>query len=157
MKQAHPNIEQIVEYLHGELSPAEDAAVHAHLAGCSYCEQRRAEEAALTEALRAHARARERELPLTVVSRIRQRVAQPSAPSPWEAVRAAFRPILVLPVAVAVAAILYFGGQRFHRLGVPPAIDASDYIENHAAMASTTPFADSEPSPILLTSADETH
>ncbi len=31
MNEIHPNIEELVDYMHGELSPERDAAVHAHL------------------------------------------------------------------------------------------------------------------------------
>jgi len=51
MNGAHPSVERVVEYLHGELSAAEDAAIHAHLAGCPECDGKRGEELAITEAL----------------------------------------------------------------------------------------------------------
>lgn len=51
MNGAHPSVEGIVEYLHGELSPAEDAAIYAHLSGCPECDGKRSEELAITEAL----------------------------------------------------------------------------------------------------------
>lgn len=153
MKEVHPNIEQIVDYLHGELRPAEDAAVHAHLAACSYCEARRAEEAALTDALRAHARAVERDLPLSLVASIRQSVAKANPPTLGERIAAAFRPIVLFPAAAAVAAMLYVGIDVWRSHAAPTTIDAASYVENHAAMAAIAPFADDTP---MLTSYNET-
>lgn len=150
MNQPHPNVEQIVDYLHGELSPAEDAALRAHLAACGYCEELRAQEAALTDALRAHARAAERELPLSLVASIRARAARERSPSLGERIAAAFRPIVLFPAAAAVAALLYIGLDvwRAHT-PQPTTIDAASYVESHAAMAATAPFGEDTP---MLTS-----
>jgi anti-sigma factor RsiW len=155
MNQTHPSIDQIVDYLHGELAPADDAAMHAHLAGCPSCDRRRADEAAITEMLRAHARAQERELPAPVAAKIRSRIANPALPSGWERLRRALRPIYLVPAAAAIAAAiaLYaFVGRPV--TNAPIAIDASYYVENHAAMAAAAPFAADAP-PATLTLDDE--
>jgi anti-sigma factor RsiW len=154
MNETHPSIEQIVDYLHGELSPARDAAIHAHLAACTDCEEQRAHEVAITETLRAHARATERELPASVVAKIRQSVTRSSAPSLGERLRAALRPVVLFPAAAVAAAILYIGVGVWREHSAEPAarIDAASYIENHAAMAATAPFGDDTP---ILTSDDE--
>jgi len=154
MNQTHPTIEQIVDYLHGELSPAEDAAMHAHLAACSECEEHRNAEVALTETLRAHALAAERDLPPGVVASVRARVARPEKPDLWESLRAVFRPVVFVPATAAIAVMLYFGFGVRHAGRGPVAIDASAYVDSHAAMAATTPF--SEEPPVTLTSDDET-
>lgn len=155
MNETHPSIEQIVDYLHGALSPAEDAAMHAHLAGCPPCGDRRAEEVALTEALRSQAVVQERELPPGVVARIRERVEQPAAAPVWLRAPASLRPAFIVSAAAAIAAIVYFGTGARH--GTPPstAIGAAYYVENHDAMAAAAPFADDAP-PTTLTSDDET-
>jgi anti-sigma factor RsiW len=156
MNQTHPSIEHIIDYLHGELAPAEDAAMHAHLAACRSCDERRAEEVALTETLRAHARAGELELPAAVITRIHHGVERRSASSAWERLRAGFRPIFVLPAAAAIAAAVYVGVDVWRGAATPTVVDAAYYVENHAAMAATTPFADDAPSSAMLTSDDET-
>lgn len=155
MNETHPNIDRIVDYLHGELSAAEDAAMHAHLAGCSSCEELRAEEVTITETLRAHARAAERELPVGLAARIRAAAEEAPQTSLWERLRAALRPALMLPAAAAIAIVLYFGFATRH--GAPPAtaIDPSFYVQNHAAMAASTPFSQNG-APVELTSSDET-
>jgi anti-sigma factor RsiW len=155
MNQTHPNIDQIVDYLHGELSAAEDAAVHAHLAACPECDQVRADEVALTDTLRAHARARERELPPGLVARIREATARPQPAGIWESLRASMRPAFLLPAAAAVALVIYFGVAR-HTAPVTTAIDPSYYVQNHAVMAANQPFAE-DAAPMVLTSSDETH
>ena len=146
MNQTHPSIEQIVDYLHGELPPAEDAAIHAHLTTCSPCEERRAEELTITEALRAHAGATEREMPATVVAGIRRGLMHSQAPSLVDRLRAGLRPIVVFPAAAALAALLYVGIDVSRSHAVPvTTIDAASYVDNHTAMAATAPFADDTP------------
>jgi anti-sigma factor RsiW len=151
MNETHPSIEQIVDYLHGELPPAEDAAVHAHLSSCHDCDQRRAEEVALTETLRAHARATERSMPSALISIIRRHSKRPR---PFDdRLRGIFRPLIVLPAAALLAAILVVGIGAWRERAAPQAtIDAAYYVQNHAAMAATAPFADEAP---MLTSDDE--
>jgi anti-sigma factor RsiW len=145
MNQTHPSIEQIVDYLHGELTATEDAAIHEHLATCPPCEERRTDEVAITEALRAHARATERELPAAVVAGIRRGVSRPTAPSLVDRIRAGLRPIVVFPAAAALAALLFVGIDLWRVHEVPTTIDAASYVDNHTAMAATAPFADDTP------------
>jgi len=152
MNQTHPSIERIVDYLHGELSAAEDAAMHAHLAGCPSCEERRSEEATLTEILRADARARERDLPPAVVARVRAAVLR--APQPmWRSLFAPLRPAVLVPLAAAVALAIYAGVTLRHSATAPTAIAAQAYVDRHAALARISPFAEEE-SPHIVLSAD---
>ena len=155
MNQTHPSIDRIVDYLHGELPAAEDAAMHAHLAGCSSCEELRAQEVAITETLRAHARAAERELPAGLTARIRAAVEGPPPASLWERLRAGLRPALMLPAAAAIAIVLYFGFATRHGAPLPTAIDPSFYVQNHAVMAANAPFSQ-DGAPVELTSSNET-
>lgn len=155
MNQTHPSIDRIVDYLHGELSAAEDAAMHAHLAGCSACEELRAEEVAITETLRAHALATERELPPGLTARIRAAVDAAPPASLLERLRAGLRPALLLPAAAAIAIVLYFGFATRRGGPLPTAIDPSFYVQNHAAMAASAPFSQ-DGAPVVLTSNDET-
>jgi anti-sigma factor RsiW len=154
MNQLHPTSEEIVDYLHGEVSPARDAAIHAHLAGCSECAEIRDSELSLTEMLRAYARADERELPAGVVATIRATV-QYQPPSLWERLSAAFRPAVAVPIAIAIAAFIYFGFRLAHGPAVASTIDASYYVESHAALSSTTPLSEDEPIPGALRDDDQ--
>ena len=140
MNQTHPSTERIIDYLHGELPAADDAAIHAHLAECPSCEERRAKELELTEVLRAHARANEHELPTSVVAKIHDAIERPSpAPNPF---RFAFRPIFFLPAAAAAAIALYFGFGARHATATATAVNPAYYVGAHAAVAATAPFAE---------------
>lgn len=152
MNQTHPSIEQLVDYLHGELPPPEDAAVHAHLAGCRECFEARDAEAALSEMLRAHARKEERELPDSVVARIWEAIGNQAAPSTWQSLVAALRPAIALPAAAALAVALFAAATFWHGTLGARRIDAAYYVENHAALTATTPFAQDSPLPVVLTS-----
>ena len=155
MNESHPTIEQLVDYLHGELTPTDDAAIHAHLAECSSCAELRAEEARLTEILRAHAGAEERELPPSVVAGVRVAIAQRPA---WQPLRAVLRPAFLLPIAAAFALLLYAGASFWNTNAHATKIDAAYYLDSHAAMAANAPFSDDAPLPMTLTSeSDETH
>jgi len=154
MNQTHPTLEQIIDHLHGELPDVQDAAVHGHIADCPSCAQARDTEMQLTDLLRAHARAQERDLPQGVLAGIRSAVERTPAPSFWERLQAAFRPVVLVPVAAALAAVLYFGLSARHSKAVAAPIDASYYVQNHAALAATTPFSEESAMPALLTSND---
>ncbi|MGA7355448.1 MAG: zf-HC2 domain-containing protein [Candidatus Cybelea sp.] len=152
MNQTHLSTEEIVDYLHGELLAPREAAVRAHIMSCPICERARAEEASLTEALRAHARRAERELPESVIANIRAAVAQQTPASLWDRLRLALRPAVLLPSAAAVAAALYFGFTAMHGTARATTIEPAYYIDNHAAMTATAPFSDDAPMPPMLTS-----
>jgi anti-sigma factor RsiW len=154
MNQTHPDIDRIVDYLHGELSAADDAAMHAHFSECPPCDERRADEAALTDALRSQARANELEFPASVVAAVRARATETHRASLWEQIRTALRPMILVPATAAIAIALYFLFENGYRAAVPTAIDASYYVENHNAMAATAPLAQDAP-PVTLTSSDD--
>lgn len=156
MNQLHPTSDEIVDYLHGEVSPARDAAIHAHLAGCADCAEIRDSELSLTEMLKAYARAEERELPSGVVATIRAKV-QYQPPSLWERLSAAFRPAIAVPVAIAIAAFIYFGFRFAHGPAAASTIDASYYVDSHAALTSTTPLSEDQPVPGTLTDDAQPH
>lgn len=155
MNQTHPTPEQLVDYLHGELPPQQDAAVHAHLAECTPCAREYEAETSLTELLRAHARAEERELPYRVIAGIRGVTAGTERVSVWQRIRSALRPIVLVPVAAALAVALFFEIGSHHSTGATP-IDAAAYVNNHAALTATTPFSEDAPIPAMLTSDDQT-
>lgn len=156
MNQAHPSLDRLVDYTRGELSPREDAAIHAHLAQCADCTQAHDRELRLIEALQAHARAEERELPLGLAEAIYARAAGDRADaSPWALAgwAAWLRPLAVVGAAILVLALIV--SFTIPRSSAKPAtIDAGTYMQNHAALASTMPFQDSAAMPVTLT-ADE--
>jgi anti-sigma factor RsiW len=154
MNETHPSTDQIVDYLHGELPSGQDAAMHVHLAGCRSCDDRRAEELALTETLRAHARAEERDLPASVAARIYAAIELPRPFAAWERLRAGLRPIFVLPAVAAIAVILYFGFGARSGSTAPTPIDAAYFVDQHAALTASAPFGNEAP-PTMLSSDDE--
>jgi anti-sigma factor RsiW len=150
MNETHPSLETIVDYLHGELSPAEDAAVYTHLAACRECDDKRSQELAITDALRAYARVTEREMPAGLAPAIRS-AALRRQPGAWQRLLAGLRPMALVPAAAVVALAIYVGYNAWHGGGTPTTIDATDYVSNHAAMAASAPFGDAAP-PLTLTS-----
>ena len=150
----HPNSEQLTDYLHRALAPEDDASVYAHLVGCADCAAAYEREARLGEALREHARSTERPFPEGVLASVRARVAAANSRSIWESLRAFLRPALLVPVA-AIAAVAFIVLPRFVMPQAPPRIAAGYYLEDHAEMNGTMPFADGTTAvPVSLESGD---
>lgn len=139
MKQ-HLKNETIIDYLHGALSPQEDATVLAHIEACEVCRAEFNAEAALTEMLRSYAAQEERELPPTLKAHIWSRI-RAAQPSPWDRIAAWLRPAVAVPVAAAIALAAYFGTTYMTPPGAP-SIEAAYYLQDHAALNSTIPFSD---------------
>jgi anti-sigma factor RsiW len=150
MNDTHPTTAQLIDYIHGELSPGDDAVVHAHLAGCAACRQSHESETRLGELLRQHAAASERELPAGFAARIVEAATRPDRAPWWEQLRAAWRPAVALPVAAGLALAAYLSAGVLHPPIRSRTIDAAYYIENHAALASDMPFADASAVPVDL-------
>lgn len=136
----HPSTDILLDYVHGELSPSDDAGVYAHIEQCEPCRNEYQAEVALGEMLRANAARDERELPSSVKAEIWQRV-RAGKQSPWTQAFSRFRLSVVLPVAAAVALAAYFGAAHINPQAAPT-IEASYYLQDHAAMNSTIPFSD---------------
>jgi hypothetical protein len=66
----------------------------------------------------------------------------PQPVSLLDRVRAAWRPMMALPVAAAIAAIAYLGAPGVHGNGQPAGVAATYLLEEHAALASDNPLAD---------------
>jgi len=130
----HLSTERIIDFVHGELSPADDALAHAHLAACSDCREAYEIEALLSEALRSAAKAEELEMPSIAASRL----------AAW------LRPAYAIPVAAALLVGGFFASPLAHRAG--PTIDATYYLEAHAAQAAQTPLSERSSSLVLETS-----
>jgi predicted anti-sigma-YlaC factor YlaD len=138
----HYTVETLEDYLHGELGPERDAAIHAHLEACAPCRGAYDEAAGVRDWLRAAARADEREFPATLRTRVLATIRHPE-PTFLDRLRAAFRPAIAVPIAAVVAVAAFVGVPAVHPAGGPPAGVAASYLlEEHAAVASDNPLAD---------------
>lgn len=156
MKQEHVTTEQLIDYLHGELAPGDDAHILQHLEHCGACAAAYDEQARVTEALRAYARASERELPQGVVNRIWDQIEREERSPSWGARIAAFwRPAVAVPVAAVLVVGAFFGFTATHHAAVTT-IDASYYLQDHAAITGTVPFSEGIVVPSGLGSAGTT-
>jgi predicted anti-sigma-YlaC factor YlaD len=137
----HYTNDDYIDYLHGELAPAEDARLHEHLLVCETCRAAYESEARLGDWLRRAARDDERELPAMVKARVWEavRVQQPSF---GERLRAAFRPAFTLPLGVAMAALVFVVYPSLHTSTAAPSVAASYYLDEHAAEGQENPLAD---------------
>lgn len=133
--------EVLIDYVHGELTPEADAGVHAHLDACPVCRDAYDAEAALGEALRASARAEELDFPSIVAARVWERVRN-SRPGPFAGLATLLRPVVAVPLALAVA----FGAYYLSPLGHPAApgrtIHATYYLEQHAGQEAADPLSE---------------
>ncbi|HEY8296630.1 MAG TPA: anti-sigma factor [Candidatus Baltobacteraceae bacterium] len=136
----HATTDQLIDYIHGALAPEEDAFVHTHIDTCGACREEYASEVSLTELLRTHAAAEEREMPSTIKAAIWQQIRD-AAPSPAQRVIAWMRPAIALPIAAAIVLAAYFG-LHTQPVSAAPMIDAAYLLQDHAAMNSTVPFGD---------------
>ncbi len=155
MNTSHLSLDRLVDYTRGELSERDDADIHAHLAECNDCARAHESERRLVDLLKAHARAEERELPPGLTTAIRARAADDRADRPrwsWHRLPASFGAFAAAGIAavLAVAFILAFTIPR----SAPSngTVEASAYMANHAALASTMPFEDGTNAPVMLTS-----
>lgn len=146
----HPSQEQLIDYLHGELAPAEDAAFLLHLEGCDACRARYEDEAGLSESLLRFARVSERELPSGVRASIWSAVEALHHEPAWTQRLAAWlRPRVAIPIAAALAIAAFAGyGSTIHRNGTT--IDAAYYLEDHAALTGAVPFNEGNTVPTAL-------
>jgi anti-sigma factor RsiW len=146
----HPNQELLIDYLHGELAPGEDAALLLHLESCADCQARYQDEVELSESLRAYARASERELPAGVRNAIWAAIESGERMPSWPQRMAAWlRPAVALPIAAALVLAAFIGyGSTTHRSGTT--IDAAYYLDDHAAITSAVPFSEGNTVPAAL-------
>jgi anti-sigma factor RsiW len=145
----HLSTDLLVDYLHGELAPEDDALAHAHLAACPECRSSYDLEASLTEALRTAAKAGEQEMPSLVAAAVWEQIRQ-AKPGPLARLAAFLRPAISVPVAAALVLGVWFASPYSHP-GAPPRIDAMYYLEAHAAEAGS-PLTEQSGSPVLETS-----
>jgi predicted anti-sigma-YlaC factor YlaD len=144
----HLTQEQLIDYVHGALSPQIDAAIYEHLEACDQCRFEYDAELALTDLIRTHAAGEERELPPTLKAEIWSRIRS-ARPSPWSRLVERLRLSVAVPVAAAVAIAAYFGVTYLGPQGAP-SIEAAYYLQDHAALNSTIPFSDRAAMPVNL-------
>jgi anti-sigma factor RsiW len=150
---AHPNQELLIDYLHGELAPDDDAALLLHLDSCPPCRARYHEEVELSESLRAYARASECELPAGVRNAVWAAIESGErAPSWTRRVAAWLHPAVAFPIAAALVLAAFLGfGSSAHR---GTTIDAAYYLDDHAAVTSAVPFNEGNTVPAALYSPE---
>jgi predicted anti-sigma-YlaC factor YlaD len=140
----HITDDDLIDYLHhGLADDRADARVHAHLALCGDCRERYDAEAAVGEMLRASALAEEREFPSIVKAHVWAAIRS-AEPTLLERIRAVVSPVLAVPLAAALALLLYFGVPviRGDRATSSPTVAAAYYFEEHAAAGIENPLAD---------------
>lgn len=141
MNQEHTTIEELIDYLHGELEPERDAAILMHLQHCQTCSTAYDGQARLTESIRAYARASERELPQGVVNRIWDQIESERRQPSWtQRIAALWRPAIAVPAAAVIVVAAFFGYSSLHVAAPMTTIDASYYLQDHAALTNTVPF-----------------
>ena len=133
----HYDREILIDYLHGALSDAEDAAVLAHLEQCADCNALHEAEAAFTEALRNAAAGEELEFPSMIKARVWEAVRH-TQPTWLERLRA-WGPRLAVPVAAAIALAAYLG-TPLRQPSAPAGVQASYFLDEHNAQAQQNPF-----------------
>ncbi len=153
----HLSNDTLIDYLHGELRPQDDALAHAHLAACSTCRAARDVESGVSEFIRAGAASEEREFPSLISAAVWERI-RAARPSPLARLGAFLRPAIAVPVA----AVLLVGGWFASPLGHGSSnggrsIDAMYYFQAHAAQSASSPLSEHSGLPVLETSmSDET-
>jgi predicted anti-sigma-YlaC factor YlaD len=138
----HFTDDDLIDYLHGEVSDVLDARIHGHLARCSDCSARYDAEASVGEMLRASALADERAFPPLIRAQVWAAI-RAEQPTPLERIRAFVSPLVAVPLAAALALLMYFSvpiirGDR----AAAPTVAAAYYFEEHAAQGLENPLAD---------------
>ena len=149
----HLTQDVLIDYLHDELAPADDAMVLLHLDACGACRQEYEAQAGLTEAIRAYARASEADLPDAVRRAIWKTIDAAEAASWRGRMRRWLAPAAGIAVAAAAAAAIVLIVTPQH---AAPAIDAIYYLDDHAALMSTMPFEEGSAVPASLVTGTAT-
>ena len=146
----HLNNDFLIDYLHGQLPPEDDALAHAHLESCASCRGEYEAEAALGEALRSTARAEELEFPSMIAAEIWQQVRD-ARPSLASQLASLFRPAIAVPVAAVAVVALYFAAPLAQYAGTPAKhVSANYYLEEHAAQQAQNPLGERSPTAAQL-------
>ena len=145
MTTSHLTPEVLADYLRGELAPAEDALALAHLDACSACRLDLENETALTDYLRRAAAQETFDLPAEVKTAVRQKLRAARSRS-FPSLLVALRPAFALPIAAAIL-IGTFTFPSLIRTIQParPTIDATFYLDAHAAQQAIEPLSEHNP------------
>lgn len=155
MTPQHPSIERIIDYIHHELAPSEDAVLFAHFAECPACRDEYEAELRLTATLRSAAAAQTFELPPMVKAEIWKSVRSRESRG-WNAW---LRPLIALPVAAAIAVAALFAVQQANGpMSSHPGVGAQYYFASHnAATRQENPLTDrSAPALNVIEASDVT-
>ncbi|HEY0798521.1 MAG TPA: zf-HC2 domain-containing protein [Candidatus Baltobacteraceae bacterium] len=146
----HLKPQTLTDYLHGELSPAQDALAYAHVQECVDCRAELQAERVLTEMLRGAAMREELEFPSNVKAIVWQTIRD-AAPTPLERLRIFLRPMIAVPLASVLVLGALFAGPIAHLVSAPlPTIDANFYFDEHAAQQAQSPLAERSTTPQTL-------
>jgi hypothetical protein len=138
----HYTDDELIDYLHAELSDAADALLHAHLEECADCRLRCDAEASVGDMLRASALAAEREFPALIRAQVWASI-RAAEPTLLERIRAFVAPAVAVPLAAVFALLLYFGVPIVRSANsTAPTVSARYYLEEHAAEGQENPLAD---------------
>jgi anti-sigma factor RsiW len=149
----HLSTDLLVDYLHGELAPEDDALAHAHLASCPACRREYDLESSLSEALRLAAKADEREFPSLVAARVWEQVRE-ARPGPFARLSAWLRPMIAVPMAAAILLGGWYASSYTHP-GNRPTVDVNYYLQTHAAQSGTPLSLQSGPPALETSMLDE--
>ncbi len=147
----HLSTDQLVDYVHGELPPQEDARVHAHVASCAACRAEADAEEAVRDYLHSAAAADEREMPSAIKAAVWEQI-RAAKPGPFASLAGLLRPVVAVPLAALLLAGGYFAsglGQR----GNQPTVAASYYLQAHAVQSAQGPLSEHAATPPVFEAA----
>jgi len=133
----HLSTDRLVDFVHGELSPEDDARAHLHLASCPTCRVEADAEIALRDFIRTSAAAEEVEMPSAIKAAVWQQI-RAAKPSPFAAL---LRPAIAVPIAALLVAGGYFVSP-LARHDAAPTVAASYYLQVHAQQSAQTPLSE---------------
>jgi anti-sigma factor RsiW len=146
----HLQSQTLTDYVHGALSPAQDALAYAHVRECAECRAELELERSLTDLLRTAAAREELEFPSLIKAAVWQTIRD-AKPTPLERLSAFLRPAIAVPVASALVLALVVAGPVMHfGAAALPTIDATFYLDEHAAQQAPNPLADRSTIPQVL-------
>jgi anti-sigma factor RsiW len=145
----------IIDYIHGELPPAADALALGHVHECASCRAEIERETRLSEALKVEAAQDDRDLPAMVKAQIWQ-VVRTERPSLSARLVALLRPAVAVPAAAILVAVVYFASPIGRGTHAPATVDATYYLEQHAAEQMQSPFAERGSPAAVLETSDST-
>ena len=143
----------LIDYQHGELDAAADAACHDHLQTCADCRRELESESSLTQALQA-AFSHELEMPTAVVARVRQAVRTEPSSTFVQGLRSLLRPLVLAPTAAAI--VLAVAVVSYLRPAAPPQqLSAGYFVQRHIAHTMDSQSGDRAWNAYLLTSTTD--